>query len=154
ALDAARHELIAALVGEQLKQYGGDPQASLAALSSLDDVRDELHQIGDPDLAASLGPSLSSERDEPGSGATSRRRAGRRCGVHRPHAEGGRGRVYEAEDQELGRRVALKEIKPAKADEPLHRSRFVQEAEIKGGLQHPAIVPVYSLGSYDDGKPF
>ena len=28
------------------------------------------------------------------------------------------------------------------------------EAEITGGLEHPGIVPVYGLGSYDDGRPF
>ena len=28
------------------------------------------------------------------------------------------------------------------------------EAEINGGLEHPGIVPVYSLGTYDDGRPF
>ena len=33
-------------------------------------------------------------------------------------------------------------------------SRFVREAEITGGLEHPGIVPVYGLGHYDDGRPF
>ena len=28
------------------------------------------------------------------------------------------------------------------------------EAEITGGLEHPGIVPVYGLGTYDDGRPF
>src|SRR5439155_17789173 len=34
------------------------------------------------------------------------------------------------------------------------RARFVLEAEITGGLEHPGIVPVYSLGAYADGSPF
>ena len=30
----------------------------------------------------------------------------------------------------------------------------MQEAEITGGLEHPGIVPVYSLGQSEDGRPF
>ena len=53
-----------------------------------------------------------------------------------------------AEDQELHREVALKEIKKEYAREEVSRGRFVQEAEITGGLEHPGIVPVYGLGTY------
>ena len=55
---------------------------------------------------------------------------------------------------ELNREVALKEIRPLFADEPRHRSRFVFEAEITGGLEHPGIVPVYGLGHTPDGRPY
>lgn len=34
------------------------------------------------------------------------------------------------------------------------RARFLQEAIVTGGLEHPSIVPVYGLGHYDDGRPF
>src|SRR5262249_2546592 len=34
------------------------------------------------------------------------------------------------------------------------RGRFVLEAEITGGLEHPGIVPVYGLNAYPDGRPF
>ena len=34
------------------------------------------------------------------------------------------------------------------------RARFLLEAEITGGLEHPGIVPVYGLGTYADGRPF
>ena len=37
---------------------------------------------------------------------------------------------------------------------PISRTRFVLEAEITGGLEHPGIVPVYGLGSYGDGRPY
>src|SRR5439155_9114085 len=57
--------------------------------------------------------------------------------VLRPHARGGLGEVFVAEDTELGRRVALKEIQPRYADQPDSRTRFVLEAEITGGLEHP-----------------
>ena len=74
--------------------------------------------------------------------------------VLRPHAEGGLGKVSVARDKELGREVALKEIKERLADDANSRARFLLEAEITGGLEHPGIVPVYSLGQYADGRPY
>ena len=59
-----------------------------------------------------------------------------------------------ASDEELHREVALKEIQQQFASDPDSRARFIQEAEITGGLEHPGIVPVYGLGQYDDGRPF
>src|SRR5207302_2411993 len=81
-------------------------------------------------------------------------RSGSRYQVLRPHARGGLGEVFVAEDTELGRRVALKEIQARHADHAESRTRFVLEAEITGGLEHPGIVPVYGLGTYADGRPF
>ena len=72
----------------------------------------------------------------------------------RDHARGGLGVVYIAHDAELNREVALKEIQTDHADDPSSRTRFVVEAEVTGGLEHPGIVPVYGLGKYDDGRPF
>ncbi|MDE2508659.1 MAG: serine/threonine protein kinase, partial [Planctomycetota bacterium] len=40
------------------------------------------------------------------------------------------------------------------ADDPASRARFVLEAEVTGGLEHPGIVPVYGLGTYGDGRPY
>ncbi len=57
-------------------------------------------------------------------------------------------------DEELHREVALKQILDHHADDPTSRTRFVLEAEITGGLEHPGIVPVYGLGSYGDGRPY
>ena len=67
---------------------------------------------------------------------------------------GGLGAVYVARDEELHREVALKEIRDRHAHDPDSRSRFVQEAEITGRLEHPGIIPVYGLGTYADGRPF
>ena len=82
------------------------------------------------------------------------RSSGLRFRILKPHAKGGLGEVYVAEDGELRREVALKEIQPQHADDPNARSRFVFEAEITGGLEHPGVVPVYGLGTYDDGRPY
>jgi len=70
------------------------------------------------------------------------------------HAEGGIGTVSLARDGELNRDVALKEIKARYADDPTSQSRFLLEAEVTGGLEHPGIVPVYGLGIDPHGRPF
>ncbi len=57
-------------------------------------------------------------------------------------------------DTELHREVALKQLLDSHADDPASRARFLIEAEITGGLEHPGIVPVYGLGSYGDGRPY
>ena len=57
-------------------------------------------------------------------------------------------------DTELNREVALKQILDSHADDEASRNRFVREAEITGGLEHPGIVPVYGLGTYGDGRPY
>ena len=80
--------------------------------------------------------------------------SGARFRVIRPHARGGLGEVFVARDEELKREVALKEIQLDRAFDPASRARFVQEAEITGGLEHPGIVPVYGLGTYSDGRPY
>ncbi|MBX7105684.1 MAG: serine/threonine-protein kinase [Gemmataceae bacterium] len=72
----------------------------------------------------------------------------------RMFASGGQGVVYVAHDIQIGRDVALKELKPRSAERPLARSRFIREAEITGRLEHPGIVPVYALGKHPDGRPY
>ena len=59
----------------------------------------------------------------------------------RLHARGGLGEVYVAVDGELNREVALKEIQEKHGGQPESQLRFVFEAEITGGLEHPGIVP-------------
>jgi serine/threonine protein kinase len=59
-----------------------------------------------------------------------------------------------AVDEELHREVALKEIQERYAADVQPRARFLLEAEITGGLEHPGIVPVYGLGHHPDGRPF
>src|SRR5688572_29214115 len=64
---------------------------------------------------------------------------------------GGLGRVSEARDVYLDRKVAVKEL--LDKDEPAQR-RFVREALITARLQHPAIVPIYDAGHSEDKGPF
>ena len=71
------------------------------------------------------------------------------------HAKGGIGQVWLARDVDLGREVALKELRPEQGRNANARARFVEEARITGQLEHPGIVPIYELATRpDDGKPF
>src|SRR5262249_2130625 len=74
--------------------------------------------------------------------------------LSRLHATGGIGRVWLARDQKLGRDVALKELRPERADQPAPWARFLREARVTGQLEHPGIVPVYELGRRPDDAPF
>lgn len=102
---------------------------------------------------ATEGPALASRLTEPLESVPERKGQGR-FSIVRPHARGGLGEVFVAFDHELNRYVALKEIQSEFAANPVSRERFLVEAEITGGLEHPGIVPVYGLGSYGDGRPF
>jgi eukaryotic-like serine/threonine-protein kinase len=70
------------------------------------------------------------------------------------HASGGMGNVFVAQDDQLHRSVALKEIQERFADDRQIRERFLREAEVTGQLEHPGIVPVYAMGHADDGRPY
>ena len=64
--------------------------------------------------------------------------------------EGGMGAVYEAEQEQPRRTVALKIIKPGLASPELLR-RFEQESQALGRLQHPGIAQIYEAGTADTG---
>jgi serine/threonine protein kinase len=77
---------------------------------------------------------------------------GQRFRVLRPHARGRPGAVFVALDAELHREVALKQSLECHADDPTGRGPLPLEAEVTGGMEHPAIVPVYGLGTYADRR--
>ena len=103
---------------------------------------------------AHAGPPLDGLNDPTGRDPTYIGGGGGRFRVVRPHARGGLGEVFLAFDGELNRPVALKELQARRAHDPDSQDRFLLEAEITGRLEHPGIVPVYSLGRYPDGRPF
>ena len=73
--------------------------------------------------------------------------------ILRRHGEGGMGTVYEAEQDNPRRTVALKVIRPGLVSAE-HLSRFSHEAQILGRLQHSGIAQVYEAGRGIDGRPF
>ncbi|MBV8759252.1 MAG: protein kinase [Deltaproteobacteria bacterium] len=72
--------------------------------------------------------------------------------VRRKLGAGGMGVVLEAEDADLGRRVALKLVR-TEADTPQYRDRLLREAKAMARLEHPNVVRVYEVGS-DRGRLF
>ena len=159
ALDADGRQLLDSLVAKHLRLHEGQAEKSLAAVASTDPVHEELKRVPDQDLARSLGyvaahtighDAAATRYIPEDEGAA----AGSRFRVLRPLAKGGLGEVHVAQDLEVPREVALKEIQSRYADEPSNRARFMLEAEITGGLEHPGIVPVYGIGKHVDGRPY
>src|SRR5688572_7358094 len=66
---------------------------------------------------------------------------------------GGMGVVYLAEEESLGRRVALKLIRPEQIYFPQAKERFRREVEAVAKLSHPGIVQVFSFAE-EGGVPF
>jgi serine/threonine protein kinase/Flp pilus assembly protein TadD len=158
ALDPAYRDLLRPMVDLHIARHGGAEQ-SLAAISRASDVAADLKRaIADSEVQASIGhvgashggPTIQTQQPGPDDSTVTLPRFRR----VRNHAHGGLGVVYVAHDRELNREVALKEIQESRADDPVSRGRFLLEAEITGGLEHPGIVPVYGLGHYFDGRPF
>jgi serine/threonine protein kinase len=160
ALRADEQAVLEVLVQKHLERHGGDPEKSLAALPISTPLRQELHSLADGDLQAGLAQAATTPdgaadpylTQAPSAGTPPS--SGQRFRILRPHARGGLGQVYVAHDEELHRDVALKEILGEHTADAGSRARFVFEAEVTGGLEHPGIVPVYGLGQHADGRPY
>ncbi len=142
------------LLERKLQKHARDVHASLAAAATAD-VKSALADLHDPDIQQTLAglPStgshgqLSTVAYQPGSRG--------RYTLARMHAKGGIGQVWLARDGDLGRDVALKELRSERSGDPAVLSRFVEEAKITGQLEHPGIVPVYELSKHSQNQqPF
>ncbi len=69
--------------------------------------------------------------------------------VLREAGRGGMGVVYEAEQESLGRRVALKVLAAHAIPDPAQVKRFEREARAAAQLHHTNIVPVFGVGEQD-----
>ncbi len=159
SLDAEGRAAVEAMAAVHVKKHGGDAEQSLASIPAGRGAGEQLAALGDPELTvtiAKFASGSSERRSEPtvNDRAGTAKSDGHRFRIVRPHAKGGLGAVFVALDAELHREVALKQIHDSHADDPDSRHRFVMEAEITGGLEHPGIVPVYGLGTYADGRPY
>jgi serine/threonine-protein kinase len=66
---------------------------------------------------------------------------------------GGMGEVVRGHDVEIGRDVAIKRLRGAQAS-PDAVARFLREAKIQARLEHPAIIPVHTIGRDSEQQPY
>jgi len=74
--------------------------------------------------------------------------------VEGPLGEGGMAVVHRARDVRLDRPVAVKCLREELEDSGTAKARFLDEARILAGLDHPGVVPVFDLGRLPDGSRF
>jgi hypothetical protein len=140
-LDDDDRDAVLALVRRHLKRHGGTPEASLAAVGAFRSVRHELEQLRDTDLHSSLARLPADRTSRHDRDVTMTFVAGSpappcsRFRVLRWHARGGLGEIFIAQDEELHREVALKQIQQRHDDDPRSRARFLVEGEITGRLR-------------------
>jgi PAS domain S-box-containing protein len=141
------------LVGRKLHKHKADSRTSLVAIDN--EIKRSLAALDDPDLQRSVtGPPVA-EVPPPDATVDFGAESSCRYTLTRVHATGGIGRVWLARDRELGRDVALKELRPEGAANPALSTRFLREARITGQLEHPGVVPVYELARHPaSGQPF
>ncbi len=166
AIDESRVQALQCLVSAHLRKHNGDLQSSLDAWNVQTLVQEMLTELESAvpgttlgaTLAATLAPTVAGPSgDGHGSMAGSELPSftqEERFELIEPHAKGGIGQVWRARDRELQREVAVKEIQARYVGRQELRARFLLEAEITGNLEHPGIVPVYSLGRNASGRPF
>ena len=73
--------------------------------------------------------------------------------IVREIGEGGMSRVFEAEDETLGRRVALKILNRKYSGDLARMAQFQQEALTTARVTHPNVIKLYTVG-FDQGHFF
>jgi hypothetical protein len=63
---------------------------------------------------------------------------------------GGMSVVYRARHARLGTSVALKVLAPALSSDDAFRERFLREAQMAAGIDHPNAIPIHDMGLHDD----
>ena len=116
---------------------------------------------GDPELHAEVLSLLAQHAEdtflEPHAVGEQNTRIGSIIGGYRilsALGEGGMGVVYLGEDVRLGRRAALKCLKPELVFHPQAKARFIREARAGATLDHPNICPLYGVDETPDGQLF
>lgn len=156
ALDEKDCPIVARLV-ELLVERHGDAANSLTTLTESGGILESLQSVleSEPTIKATsawleqFSEQAPSQRPSPSRGLLSER-----FSMLDKYAEGGLGVVFTAEDRQLNRKVAVKQIKPLHADMPAFRSKFNYEALVTGKLEHPSVVPVYASGEDHAGRPY
>lgn len=142
--------LIKALADQRLSMSDDIARLRVQSMDATCSIVERSQPIADTESGAST---VVSNSQTPTCDRANLRSVGRYV-VVRHLAKGGMGDVSVALDTELDREVALKEIQQRYVSDESRRSRFLLEATVTGKLEHPGIVPVYSVGQSIDGRPF
>mgnify|MGYP002784295750 CR=1 FL=1 len=121
----------------------GDPAAFLAANEDLRDLLEPMLEDAEPTQADGMATPADTAQSMPGPGQL--------LGDYRLIRElgrGGMGIVFEAEQQSLRRRVALKLLPRERTDSTRSIERFRREAAAASRLHHPGIVPIHEVGEW------
>ena len=105
-------------------------------------------RLKDGDATGASDPTKRGERDLVG-----RILAGRYA-IERVIGRGGMGIVYEARHVTVGRRVAVKVLRPDLARNAEATMRFQREAQVAGSIGHEHIVEVFDFGYSDEGDAY
>jgi serine/threonine protein kinase/tetratricopeptide (TPR) repeat protein len=119
---------------ERYPQWADELRSVLPAVEMLEQLKPRREDIAGPTTAVTAGA------------------LPQRVGEYRIIREigrGGMGVVYEAEQETLGRRVAIKVLPAHLLANDLLRARFIREANAAGRLHHTNIVPVFGVGECD-----
>jgi serine/threonine protein kinase len=150
-----QRDLMQALSEELLdqKRHGKEPnlQAYVNRYPELADrIRDLFRSLSDaPQPATTLGDTTSALGDSPCDVAGMQMRKLGDYRLLREIGRGGMGVVYEAEQESLGRRVALKVLSSTALADSRQVRRFEREAKAAARLHHTNIVPVFGVGEQD-----
>ncbi len=68
--------------------------------------------------------------------------------------KGGMGHVYSATHRMIGKRAAIKVLRPEVSRSPIVIERFIQEARAVNQIQHPNIIDIFAFGALDDGRAY
>ncbi len=68
--------------------------------------------------------------------------------------QGGMGIVYEGVQPVIGKRVAIKVLKPHVAGDPVHVRRLLAEAQVVNAIGHRGIIDIFGFGELEDGRHY
>jgi serine/threonine-protein kinase len=103
-------------------------------------------------IAAALPPP-----DEEDTQRDQRLRSGTEVGgyiIDEEIGKGGMGFVYSATHPVIGKRAAVKVLKPDVSKSPIVVERFIQEARAVNQIHHPNIIDIFAFGALDDGRAY
>jgi serine/threonine protein kinase len=140
-MDEARERQLAEALAHLMDgEVGGQARGDAATRSQFPELAGELDALAEIDRA--IEPDLTLPE---------------RLSGHKILAEigaGGMGQVLLAQDEALGRKVAIKRLAPRYAEDAVLRARFMNEARAMARLSHPGIVRIYRLGAAEEPPHF